>query len=319
MMKRRTFLAGSAAVAASGMTGASAQHMVPNSQGTEAPKLKAPANACDCHMHIYDGARFPPARPGPQSRMQENAAVAQYRLLQQRLGTTRTVIVTPAAYVTDNRVTLDGIEQLGRDRTRGVAVLHPTVTDAELKTLNEGGIRGIRFTVFDPRSAAVSIDMIEPLAKRVADLGWHIQIHMRADQIVENAALLEGLPTQVVFDHMGRLPQPNPLEHQAFAIIRRMIDKGRTWVKLSGAYMDTNSSAPTYADKVPVAQAYLKAAPERMVWGSDWPHPTEKPEHKPNDATLFDLLSDWAPDTALRQRMLVSNPEALYGFSKTAA
>ena len=156
-------------------------------------------------------------------------------------------------------------------------MVHPTVTDAELKALADGGIRGIRFTVFDPRSAAVSIDMIEPLAKRVADLGWHVQIHMRADQIVENAALLEGLPTQVVFDHLGRLPQPAPLEHAAFGIIRRMLDKGRTWVKLSGAYMDTNSGPPTYADETAVAQAYIKAAPERVVWGSDWPHPTEKP------------------------------------------
>src|SRR4051795_4946706 len=317
MIQRRGFLAGSAALAASGIP-AHAQHKVPNSTGTEAPTLKAPANACDCHMHIYDGERFPPARPGPQSRMQENAAVAQYRLLQQRLGTTRTVIVTPAAYVTDNRVTLHGIEQLGRTNTRGVAVVHPSVTDAELKALADGGIRGIRFTVFDPRSAAVSIDMIEPLSKRVADLGWHIQIHMLAGQIVENAALLEGLPTPVVFDHLGRLPQPNPLEHQAFAIIRRMLDKGRTWVKLAGAYQDTNVGAPTYADKTAVAQAYIKAAPERVLWGSDWPHPTEKPEHKPNDARLFDLLSEWAPDEAQRQRILVSNPAALYGFGKAA-
>jgi D-galactarolactone isomerase len=313
---RRTFLAGSAAVAASGMTSAQAQHNVPNSTGSEAPKLKAPANACDCHMHIYDGDRFPPARPGPQSRMQSNATVADYRLLQKRNGTVRTVIVTPAAYVTDNRVTLDGIEQLGAANTRGVAVVHPTVTDAELKTLADGGIRGIRFTVFDPRSAAVSIDMIEPLGKRVADLGWHIQIHMRADQIVENTALLEGLPTPVVFDHLGRLPQPAPLEHAAFGVIRRMIDKGRTWMKLSGAYMDTNSGAPAYADKTAVAQAYIKAAPERVVWGSDWPHPTEKADDKPNDATLFDLLTEWAPDAAQRERILVTNPEALYGFAK---
>ena len=296
-----------------------AQVSVPNSGGTEAPKLKAPANACDCHMHIYDAARFPPARPGPQSRMQENAAAAQYRLLQQRLGTTRTVIVTPAAYVTDNRVTLDAIAQLGREQTRGVAVVHPSVTDAELKALADGGIRGIRFTVFDPRSAAVSVDMIAPLAKRVADLGWHIQIHMRADQILENAALLEGLPAPVVFDHMGRLPQPDPLGHPAFALIRRMIDKGRTWVKLSGAYMDTNAGAPTFADKTAVAQAYIAAAPERVVWGSDWPHPTETVEHKPNDAMLFDLLSAWAPGEAQRARILVSNPEALYGFAKTTA
>jgi predicted TIM-barrel fold metal-dependent hydrolase len=318
-MQRRTFLAGSAALAASGVMPVQAQQAVPNSEGTEAPKLKAPANACDCHMHIYDGDRFPPARPGPQSRMQSNAAVAQYRLLQQRIGTTRTVIVTPAAYVTDNRVTLDGIEQLGKANTRGVAVVHPTVTDAELKAMADGGIRGIRFTVFDPRSAAVSIDMIEPLAKRVVDLGWHIQIHMRADQIVDNAALLEGLPTQVVFDHLGRLPQPAPLENAAFGIVRRMMDKGKTWMKLSGAYQDTKVGPPTYADTHAVAQAYVKAAPERVVWGSDWPHPTEKPEHKPNDATLFDLLTEWAPDAAQRQRILVSNPEALYGFAKSAA
>ena len=313
MMKRRTFLAGSAALAASGMTSATAQQ-VPNSSGTEAPKLKAPANACDCHMHIYDGERFPPARPGPQSRMQSNASAAEYKLLQKRIGTTRTVIVTPAAYVTDNRVTLDGIQQLGSANTRGVAVLHPTVTDAELKTLADGGIKGIRFTVFDPASAAVSIDMIEPLAKRVANLGWHVQIHMRADQIVENGDMLQRLPTQVVFDHMGRLPQPAPLDHAAYRIIRAMLDKGRTWMKLSGAYMDTKVGAPTYADKLSVAQAYLKAAPERMVWGSDWPHPTEK--EKPNDATLFDLLAEWAPDAAQRERILVTNPEALYGFVK---
>src|SRR3954469_16667846 len=118
MIGRRTFLAGSSAVAAFGTT-AEAQHMVPNSSGSEATSLKAPAGACDCHMHIYDGERFPPARPGPQSRMQSDAAVAQYRLLQQRIGTTRTVIVTPAAYVTKNRVPLDGIAQLA-PQTRAV-------------------------------------------------------------------------------------------------------------------------------------------------------------------------------------------------------
>jgi D-galactarolactone isomerase len=310
----RTFLAGGAALAASGATVAHAPRAVPNSGGTDAPKLEAPANACDCHMHIYDGDRFPPARPGPQSRMQSDAAVAQYRLLQQRIGTTRTVIVTPAAYVTDNRVTLDAIHQLGTADARGVAVVHPTVTDAELKALAAGGIRGIRFTVFDPKSAAVSIGMIEPLAKRVADLGWHLQIHMRGDQIVENAVLLQDLPAPVVFDHLGRLPQPAPLEHAAFGVLRRMIDKGRTWMKLSGAYMDTNAGAPTYSDKLALAQAYIKAAPERVVWGSDWPHPTEK--EKPNDATLFDLLTEWAPDAATRERILVTNPATLYGFVK---
>jgi predicted TIM-barrel fold metal-dependent hydrolase len=291
-------------------------HAVPNSAGSKAPNLKAPANAADCHMHIYDAERFPPVRPGPQSRMQGDATVADYRLLQRRNGTTRTVVVTPTAYVTDNRVTLDAIRQLGPADTRGVAVLHPDVSDAELKALSDGGIRGIRFTVFDPKSAVVSVDMIEPLAARVAGLGWHVQIHMRADQIVEHGDMLQRLPAQVVFDHLGRLPQPAPLDHPAFGIIRAMLDRGRTWVKLSGAYMDTDAGAPTYADKIAVAQAYIKAAPERVVWGSDWPHPTEK--EKPNDATLFDLLSAWAPDEATRERILVTNPEALYAFAKAA-
>jgi hypothetical protein len=145
---------------------------VPNSAGTAQPKLSAPPNACDCHMHIYDGGRFPP--PRPESRMQPNACVPDYRLFQQRIGIRRTVVVTPAAYITDNEVTLDAIAQLG-PQARGVAVVHPTVTDAELNRLVNGGIRGIRFTQFDPATATTSIDMIEPLAKRIANLGWHIQ------------------------------------------------------------------------------------------------------------------------------------------------
>src|SRR5262245_20470748 len=115
---------------------------VPNSSGTDKPKLTAPENACDCHMHIYDGARFPP--PRPESRMQPNAGVADYRLLQQRIGTSRVVVVTAAAYYTDNEVTLDAVAQLG-PQARGVAVVHPTITDAELKRMDGAGIRGIRF------------------------------------------------------------------------------------------------------------------------------------------------------------------------------
>ena len=288
------------------------QEAMPNSAGTEPPKLEAPPGACDCHMHIYDAARFPPARPG--SRMQANASVEDYRRLQKRIGTERTVIVQPAAYGTDNRVTLDAIARLGN--ARGVAVVHPDVSDAELKTLHDGGVRGIRFTVFDPATAVTRIEMIEPLAERVADIGWHVQIHMRGDQIVANADMLRRLPSTIVIDHMGRVPLPDGTSHGAFKVVRELIDRGRTWVKLSGAYQDTKIGPPTYADATVLAQAYVKAAPERMVWGSDWPHPTEK--DKPNDALLFDLLSEWAPDAATRQRILVDNPQALYGFAKSA-
>jgi predicted TIM-barrel fold metal-dependent hydrolase len=262
-------------------------------------------------MHIYDAARFPPSRPG--ARMQANAAVADYRRLQRRIGTTRTVIVQPAAYGTDNRVTLDAVATLGN--ARGVAVVLPEVADAELREMHAGGVRGIRFTVFDPATAATRIDMIEPLAKRMADIGWHVQIHMRGDQIVANADLLRRLPSTVVIDHMGRVPLPEGVAHPAFKIVRELIDAGKTWVKLSGAYQDTKVGPPTYADATALAQAYAAAAPERMVWGSDWPHPTEK--DKPDDALLFDLLSQWAPDAAVRQRILVDNPQALYDFPRS--
>jgi predicted TIM-barrel fold metal-dependent hydrolase len=282
---------------------------VPNSAGVEPPRLAAPAAACDCHMHIYDAARFAPLRPA--ARMQAQASVAEYRLLQRRLGTRRTVVVTPAVYETDNAVTLDAIAQLGD--ARGVAVVHPTVTGAELELLADGGIRGIRFTQFDPATAVTTLDMIEPLSHRVADLGWHVQIHMRADQIAAAADLWGRLPSTIVFDHMGRLPQPVGLAHPAFAIIRRLIDDGRTWVKLSGAYLDTKIGSPTYADATAVARAFAAAAPERMVWGSDWPHPTEK--DKPDDAVLLDLLADWVPDAATRHRVLVTNPQTLYDFA----
>lgn len=280
---------------------------VPHSSGREPPKLKAPADACDCHMHIYD-PRFPP--PGPSARLQTNAAVAQYRLFQRRIGTSRTVVVTPSAYGTDNAVTVDAIAQLGH--ARGVAVVHDTISDAELKALDEGGIRGVRFTLFDPATAVTKIEMIEPLSKRVNDLGWHVQILMRADQIVNAADLLARLASPIVFDHMGRLPQPEGPDHPAFTVVRRMLDRGRTWVKLSGAYMDTTVGPPTYADKARIVRAYLKAAPERMLWGSDWPHPTER--EKPDDAVLFDLMGEWAGDEATRQRVLVANPARLYGF-----
>ncbi len=313
---RRTFLkaAGLAALSASGVVSsrdARAQFAVPNSSGGEPAKLQAPPGSCDCHHHIYDAVRFPPV--SPQSRMQANASVAEYKLLQRRIGITRDIVVTPAPYVTDNRVTLDAIRQLGAN-ARGVAVIHPTITDAALKTLADGGIRGIRFSLADPTIANTSIDMIEALSKRVNALGWHVQINMGPDQIAMMDALWNRLPSQIVFDHMGHIPQPAGIGHPAFGVVRRLLDKGRTWVKLSVTYDNTKDGPPGYADITRVAQAYIKAVPERMVWGSNWPHPNET--KKPDDALVFDLMAAWAPDAATRRRVLVENPEILYGFAK---
>ena len=284
-----------------------ARHNVPNSSGTDAPRLKAPAQAADCHIHIYD-PRFQPPVGKPL-----HGTVADYRLLQKRIGVSRVVIVQPRNYATDNSVTVDAIEQLGIANARGIAVLHPTVTQAELKRLNDAGIRGIRFTVGNPAHAVVSIDMIEPLAKLIAPYGWHVQLNMPADKIVEHADMLKRLPTRIVFDHMGKPPLPAGINHQSHKVIRALLDADRAWVKISGAYIVEEDGAPAYAAATGVAKEFVRAAPERAVWGSDWPHPG--PKVHPDDAVLFDLLSNWAPDEAVRNRILVDNPKKLYGFA----
>jgi predicted TIM-barrel fold metal-dependent hydrolase len=270
-----------------------------------------PADACDCHHHIYN-SKFPIA---PSATLKPgDAKVADYQALQKRNGTTRSVVVQPSTYGTDNSCTLDGLAQLG-PASRGVAVVDTSVTDAELKRLNGLGIRGIRFNLV--QAGATTVDMLEPLSKRIADLGWHVQIHQTGDGIVKMQDVLQKVASPIVFDHMGRIPKDVGVDHPAYTVISKLIDKGRTWVKISGAYMDTKIGPPTYADSTMLAQAFVKLAPQRMVWGSDWPHPTEKADDKPNDATLVDLLTEWAPDEATRNRILVSNPAELYGFTQT--
>jgi len=316
MIDRRTLLAGAAALTAGAFDpNASQAQEVPNSVGTAPPRLKAPANACDCHHHIYDPGRFPFA-PTATRNAPSHGTAADYQLLRKRIGTTRSVVVQPRNYAVDNAVTLDAIARLGLDNTRGVAVLHPTVTDAELKKLNDGGVRGIRFTLGDPATAVVTVDMIEPLAKRIVNFGWHIQFNLSGNQIVELAGLMRTLPTTLVFDHLANPPLPAGIDHPSHSIVRGLIDQGRTWVKLSGAYANSKVGPPAYPEATRIAQAFVKAAPQRLVWGSDWPHPGLPDNNKPDDALLFDLMSEWAPDAATRDRILVDNPATLYGFPK---
>jgi predicted TIM-barrel fold metal-dependent hydrolase len=143
-----------------------------------------------------------------------------------------------------------------------------------------------------------------------------VQFHLRGDQIAEHEGLLKRIVSPIVFDHMGRLPQPEGMNHPAFRVICNLIEKGKTWVKLSGAYLDSKIGAPSYADTTKVAQAFIQMAPERVVWGSNWPHPTLYSAKKPpaDDALLLDLLGVWAPDEALRKKILVDNPAVLYDF-----
>jgi predicted TIM-barrel fold metal-dependent hydrolase len=264
-------------------------------------------------MHIYD-PRFPDTNPRP-GLPAIHATVADYRLLQKRTGTTRVVVVTPRNYGTDNRATIDALSQLGAS-ARGVAVVRPTVTDPELKSLNDAGFRGIRFSL-GGADAVTTWDMVEPLSKRVTELGWHVQFNVDGSEIAERAELLRRLPSQLVFDHMGHPNLPAGVAHPSFAVLRGLLDRGRTWIKLSGAYFNSRIGPPDYPEAATIAQAFLKAAPERMVWGSDWPHPSEQGKPPlPDDALLFDLLSVWAPEEATRRRILVENPESLYGFPK---
>jgi predicted TIM-barrel fold metal-dependent hydrolase len=315
MIARRTLLGGAAsaalAAATAGIPRAAGAQQVPYSAGTAPPKLKAPPNTCDCHMHIYN-SRFP-AAPGAALRPGD-AHAEDYRLFQQRIGTTRNVIVTPSTYGTDNSCTLDALATLGPS-ARAIAVVDTSVTDAELKRLAGLGVRGMRF-MLNP-SSPTTVAMLEPLSKRVSELGWHVQISTGAKQIIAIEDLLMRLPIPVMFDHFAHPGQPAGINDPVFATVRRLIDKGRTWVKLSAPYIDSKIGEPTYADVTPVAQAYVKAAPERLVWASDWPHPSQGDKH-PDDAILFDLLTQWIPDEAPRHRILVQNPETFYGFGKSA-
>src|SRR5262249_27649353 len=158
-------------------------------------------------------------------------------------------------YATENQVTVDAIRQLGPG-ARGVAVLHPDVTDNVLKQLDAAGVRGIRFSLGDPATAIVTIDMVEPLSKRIADLGWHVQLNVEGSQIVEWSDLLRRLPTELVIDHLGHPPLPAGIQHPSHRIIRELLDRGRTWVKLSGAYSNS-TIGPPYPEATRIARAFV--------------------------------------------------------------
>lgn len=278
----------------------------PHSSGSERAKVRLPANACDCHMHIYDD-RFPWA-PGAKL-VHAPATVAMYRQLQQRLGTTRNVVVTPSAYGTDNRCTLDALSQLGAT-ARGVAVVDASVSDDELARLDKAGVKGLRFNL--ALGSVTTVEMIAPLAYRVAKYGWHLQVNMPNDVLLANREMLSRLPVPVVFDHFARIPLQGATAHPVFQFVTGLMRDKRAYIKLSGAYLSSKSGAPNYDDVATLAHALIDAAPSQVLWGSDWPHPTE--QHKPDDAQLLDAMAHWAGDDARLHAILVDNPARLYHF-----
>lgn len=287
---------------------------VPHSVGLSRPLRALPALACDSHMHLFD-VRFAPSPHWP--RTPPEAPVAAYRQLQQRLGTARTVVVTPSTYGTDNACTLDALDQLG-DSARGVAVVDAAVDGAELARLAARRVRGLRVNFVSPQPwGTTTAEMLSTLARKLAchaDCGgWHIQVFAHPEQIVVLEPVLQSLPVPLVIDHMGRIDPAHGVSSEAWGSLRRLLDQGNTWVKLSGAYMRSTVQGPGYADTLPLGRALVQAAPERLVWGSDWPHTTE-PHGTVNDADLVDLLQAWAGSHAVMDRILVDNPARLYEF-----
>lgn len=266
----------------------------------------------DCHLHVND-PRYPYAdaadlHPAP-------ATLDQYRLVQARLGIQRVVVVQPSSYGSDNRCTLEAVARFGSE-ARAVVVVDADVTASGLEALHRQGARGVRFNLLRP--GPLSADDLEPIARRIAPLGWHVQLHASADVIAALAPVLRRLPAPVVFDHLGRLPNHGGEHHPAFATIADLLAANRAWVKLSGVELDGTADAPLYHPAAELAARFTALAPDRVVWGSNWPHPASLRAFGIEDeVNLLRWLLASVPDAALQQRILSTNPARLYGFTAT--
>jgi D-galactarolactone isomerase len=272
------------------------------------PRLAAPPGACDCHIHIF-GPRERFALAPEVAYTPAEASVEAYQAIQRRLGLSRTVVIQPSAYGTDNACTLDAIACL-EPQARGIAVVDPSISDAELARLHAAGIRGLRFSLTVRN--ALRPEHLDPMARRIRPFGWHIQFRSTHRDLPDVADRLRALPVDVCLDHMSSIPPEVPLTHPAWMALFRLLDTGRCWVKLSAPYQLSRMPGPRYADFGAQVAALVKAAPERMVWGTNWPHPLV--EAKPDDAGLLDWLGEWVPDESLRRAILVENPVRLYDF-----
>jgi D-galactarolactone isomerase len=271
-----------------------------------APRLPTPPGACDTHLHIYEpgydmrASASQPSQPG---------TLEHYREIQKRLALTRAVIVQPSAYGTDNTCTLEAMGNLG-NAARGVAIVDPAVPDSELERLTKLGIRGVRYHM---RGGVLTWDTMPAVAARVAAFGWHVQLQCESRELAEREAMLAKLPCDLVIDHMGRFDAATAADDNSWRVMMKFLASGRCWVKLSGPYYGSKSGPPLYADKARIAKELIKAASERMVWASNWPHPSFK-KNFPDEGRLLDTLAEWTQDGALRTKILVANPASLYGF-----
>ncbi|OGA08716.1 MAG: hypothetical protein A3D95_00015 [Betaproteobacteria bacterium RIFCSPHIGHO2_12_FULL_69_13] len=270
------------------------------------PKLAAPPGACDTHMHFYD-AQVPGA---PGTFMPGHFPVEAYAAMQKRVGLERVVVVQPNAYADDNRVTLDAIARIGKG-AKGVGVVKFGVTDAELERLTKAGICALRIMTL--HGGALGFEVMDAMMARVHPFGWHANIQLDGRELPKHEERIKRLPGKFVIDHTGKFLEPVAVDSEPFKALLRLVDTGRCWVKLSAPYETSKSGRPKYEDVGRLAKALVKHAPERMLWASNWPHPSERKD-PPDDADLLDLLLEWAEDDATRRKILSDNPAELYAF-----
>jgi predicted TIM-barrel fold metal-dependent hydrolase len=274
------------------------------------PRRATPPGACDCHAHVFGPHAEFPLSPNREFTPPE-CLLPRYLRMLGALGVERAVIVHPSVYGTDNRASLAAIAAMG-DRARGVAIIAPGISDADLERLHEGGMRGVRMSSV-VRGGATP-DMMESLAPRIAALGWHLVLHVRkADELPGLTSRAAKLEVPVVFDHLGGATSQDGVDSPGFrALLAHLERNDQAWVKISSFYRRSSEPKP-WRDMAPLARALIETRPDRVLWGSNWPHP-HYDGPMPDDADLLDVLLDWAPDEAARRAMLVDNPAKLYGF-----
>ena len=274
------------------------------------PRVALPPLACDSHFHVFGPHRIFPYAPDRPFTPTDAPKEDLFRL-HEFLGFQRGVFVHSTCHGSDHAVLLDMLAA-GKGRYRGVALLRPTTAQAEVDRLDDAGVRGVRLHFFASHlGPPMSRDDMRKVIELAAPYGWHIAMHMGGHGILELYDFITSIDAAVVIDHIGRIDVGEGLRGQTFTVLRRLLDRGNIWVKLSGTDRITKQPYP-YADAVPFARDLAAHAPERVVWGTDWPHPNHNAI--PNDGELVDLIAEIAPDARTRRLMLVDNPAKLFGF-----
>lgn len=271
------------------------------------PAYVPPPGACDAHCHVFGpAAKYPYS--ATRAYTPPDAPVEHLRRLHAHLGISRAVIVHASCHGTDMRVTLDAIAS-SNGAYRGVAMVGSDVTDAGLERLHAGGIRGVRFNFVSHLGGAPDLALFDSMLSRVGDLGWHIVLHLDAEDIVAYADRIKRIPVPFVIDHMGRVRAERGLDQKPFKLLLDLMRNELAWVKVCGAERVSSTGKP-FRDAIPFAAALIEAASDRILWGTDWPHPNVKV--MPNDGETVDLFAEFCPDESVRRRILVDNPTRLY-------